>query len=113
MSAPLFGQAERRARPGAGGGAGSIVTSKRRARIVGEVVGLEGRACVRRDGRLRMLAEQPLADGAPMRERDRRVGGGHRPDLGVQRGDPPAPVGQPGPVRRRPVALAPGRRSPG
>ena len=64
-----------------------------------------------RDRRLRVLAVEPLADRAPVGVGDRGVGRGHRPDLGVQRRDPPPPVGQPGRSVAEPSPWRPGRAS--
>ena len=74
-----------------------------------EMVSPERPAGLGRDRRLRVLAVEALADCAPVGERDGRVRGGHPADLGVERRDLAPPIGQPGAVRRRLVALGPGR----
>ena len=64
-----------------------------------EVAGLERAAFRRRDRRLRVLAVQALADGPPVGEGDRGIGRGHGADLGVERRDASAPVGEAQAVR--------------
>ena len=73
-----------------------------------EMARREGVARPQRDRGLWVLAVEQLTDGAPVGQRDRRVRGCHPADLGIEAGDPAAPVGQPRAVRRRSVALAPG-----
>ena len=109
VSAPLLGSSRANA-PGAGGGAGSSVASNRSAGSGSKCCARNAGPGCRRDRRLRMLAEEPFAYCAPMRQGGAGVGRGHRPDLGVERGDAATPVGEPQAIGRRAVALRPVER---
>ncbi len=63
-------------------------------RVVVEVPGAEHGPLVGRDRRLGMLAEQALASDSPQLEGAADVGGRDDPDLGVEVGDLPPPVGE-------------------
>ena len=108
VSAPLFGSSSAKA-PGAGGGAGSTTTSKRSAGSWSKWAARKVARASGGTGDCGMLAIEHLADRPPVGQRDGRVVGGHRPDLRVERRDASPPVGQPGTIGGRAVALRPGR----
>ena len=102
-------RAEARKRAGAGGRLGRKDDLGPKGRIVFEMAGLERGARLRWDGRLWMLPEESLPDRSPVRQRDRRIVGGHPSDFGVEGGDLPSPICEPGKVRGGSVALGPVR----